>query len=266
MVLMFSLSILDTKSQCSDDYPTYYSFAEDLYMYQSYDPESAQISFIPYGKSVKVIQSSSVFGGWWQICYDSKIGWAKKSKLTNNFLLLDNAKMFPVFKEEPKKRELVSEGDDGYMITTQFFKGKTVKTETFKTWNGYDIKLKAGTELYMINTYTGIDTESGKIGTIKSTSIRKVGPLSVNLKGICTNTGKIASQVPKLEVWNYSKVELTVLVGDLWYTMKPKSYRKFNAPMDIKCWFIVTAPGYIPIIVHQLFKSYNNYQFKFIVD
>lgn len=88
-IIFISLLVFKAYSQCSDNDPTYYAI-DNVYLYQNKSKNSAIITEISKGQSVKV--SNSYFGdfGWWEICYKDKIGWADKSLLSFKKSLIAN--------------------------------------------------------------------------------------------------------------------------------------------------------------------------------
>lgn len=256
----------DFSKSCMGEYPIYYAKSK-VYIYQDMSENSAIQGEVPAGRSVKVTQSSSGDMGWWEICFEGKTGFAKKSLLSYKEINTNNSTP----KQQNSKNYNISNEDVGF----DPFIGQTTSNVSFRTGPSQSYSkistLSTETPVYIYSNrtvndyYKAIDIVTSDIGWVHKDYVSYLKDAEINESGAFQSTGYSSSFESEVKIKNNSSYNIKLIVGDETFELTPNSIKTVNIKPGRK-YYIATAPGVIPASGYQGFESNNGYDWEFWVS
>ncbi|MDM1554447.1 SH3 domain-containing protein [Chryseobacterium indologenes] len=270
ILIIILLGIINLKAQtCNSSGPIYFAIKK-AYIYEHSDIDSAIKGEVPVGN--EVIVTNSFFGkmGWWEICYEEKRGWVKKSLLSKSQIIKkDNTNS----KEDTQEKQSKNQTDTEVGFSP--FLGKTSSSVNFRTSptikSNVIRQISNDTLIYIISEtaindfYKAIDLETGNIGWINKKLVVWYKSVDTKSTGGFQSTGKTSTYNSEVRITNKSSVKITLVVGNNTFYLAPNSTEtKFITPGNT--YYIATAPRVIPTSGYHNFGSYEGYEWKFWIE
>ncbi|MDJ1485893.1 SH3 domain-containing protein [Cytophagaceae bacterium YF14B1] len=274
---------VNLKPKCYGDGPTYYT-TRQLEMFESMSMESAVMRDVPKGAAVLV--TNSFFGehGWWEVCYQGQTGWVSKVHLTRKRITQQAPASAEQEDDEPgddepgddqEQEPVISSTDEGFGVGFNPFLAQVSKMANFRsapsTRSIVIRQLPIRTQLYVFSDqttnefYKVIDIQTGKIGWVSKSLIRRTGDADINYSGAFQSTGSTSEYNSEVIIRNKSSRKITLIVGEQTYTLAPHSAEtKSLAPG--KMHYVASAAGVIPTSGYQTFGSFQGYQWEFWIE
>lgn len=271
LFLIFILAgmIMINAQKCYSSGPTYYTLKK-VNIYEHSDTDSAVEGEVPAGN--EVIVTNSFFGsmGWWEICFEGKTGWVKKSLLSKSQTMKKS-----VSKKDIEDKEVNYQNEQNDDVGFSPFLGKTSSNVNFRnsptTKSNVIKQIQNDSQIYIVSEktvndfYKAIDLESGKIGWVSKKLIRWHKSVDTKSSGGFQSTGKTSIYNSEVKITNKSSSKITLIVGTETLYLSPNSTAtKFINPGNI--YYIATAPGVIPNSGYHNFESYEGYEWEFWIE
>ncbi|MGE8526234.1 hypothetical protein [Chryseobacterium rhizosphaerae] len=270
LIIVF-LCITNLNAQkCNSSGPTYFAIKKTN-IYEHSDADSAIEGEISAGN--EVIVTNSFFGslGWWEICYEGKKGWVKKSLLSKSQIIKNDT--FST-KEDIQQKEYMNREDTDIGFSP--FLGKTSSSVNFRSSptiikNNVIRQIPNNSQIYIISEttvndfYKAIDLETGNMGWISKKIVVWYKSVDTKSTGGFQSTGKTSTYNSEVRITNKSSVKITLVVGNETFYLAPNSTQtKFIIPG--KNYYIATAPRVMPTSGYHNFVSYEGYEWKFWIE
>jgi hypothetical protein len=159
-------------------------------------------------------------------------------------------------------------------LGAQSYLGTTTKNVNFRSGPGtdYDIikTLTRGANIFIIDAveendfYQAIDIASNQYGYIHKDYFNFGKYVDKKEGGLFTPNGSTRSEIPEVEVFNNTNLELTLRLNSVTYVLDPKQTRKIPLRPG-SCDYIASAPGVIPSIGVERLESNNSYKWQFYI-
>jgi hypothetical protein len=161
-------------------------------------------------------------------------------------------------------------------VTTiaQSFLGTITKQVNFRGGPGIDYNvvgsLKPGTQLFIVSLnaendfYDVIDIQTNKEGYVHKSFVKVGKQVKENKEGIFSSNGETSSYNPEVEVFNNTRLTLTLKLNDETYSFNAQEKRKITvSPGAIS--YRASAPGVIPSIGTERVESKEGYTWQFYI-
>ncbi len=163
---------------------------------------------------------------------------------------------------------------NSYLSYSQSYLGKVTKQVNFREGAGKDYSiissLKAGTQIFIISLdkdndyYNIIDIATNKEGYIHSSFV-KIGQLiAENDQGLFTSNGQGESYNPEIEIYNNTKLTMTLKLNNELHSFAPHEKRKITLSAGT-CNYRASAPNVIPYIGSEYLKNNELYSWDFFI-
>jgi hypothetical protein len=156
----------------------------------------------------------------------------------------------------------------------QAYLGQALRTVNLRGGPGTEYavlrSVPAGSSLFVVSeeTYSGfyavVDIDSNKEGYIHSSFVKLVEPLEANQDGVFTPTGRAASDLCELEIYNRTEKVLTLKLDSEIYTFQPHQRTKLNVPPRMYN-YRASAPGVLPDFGTERLDAGTAYSWEFYI-
>jgi len=158
--------------------------------------------------------------------------------------------------------------------SAQAFLGNTTKQVNLREGPGTDYSvlrsLTGGTQLFVVSTetvnefYEVIDIMSNTEGYVHSSFVRLGAPVELNEEGVFTPAGRSATQNPELQIYNNTRLALTLKMNEVTYQFDPQQRRTLTVASGSYN-YRASAPGVIPDIGLEYMESRTTYTWEFYI-
>jgi uncharacterized protein YgiM (DUF1202 family) len=157
---------------------------------------------------------------------------------------------------------------------SQSYLGQVTKPVNFREGAGTDYKvissLKLGTPLFIISLetendfYNVIDIATDKEGYIHKSFVKVGKEIKKNEQGMFSPSGETEEYSPEIEIYNNTKLTLTLKLNLETYSFPPQAKKKITlSPGD--CNYRASAPNVIPNIGTENIQSNHAYTWQFYI-
>jgi hypothetical protein len=157
---------------------------------------------------------------------------------------------------------------------SQSFLGKTNNKVNFRSGPGteYSIikSLPKGSQVFIIDSeisndfYQIIDIGTNQYGFIHKDFLIFGEAVEKQKGGQFTPNGSSNNYNPEIEIYNNTKIELTLRINSNNYSFRPQEKRKISLASG-KCDYIASAPGVIPSTGIEMLESNMSYTWQFYI-
>lgn len=162
----------------------------------------------------------------------------------------------------------------GLVALAQSYLGSITKQVNLRDGPGTEYKtissLKAGAQIFIISLeaendfYNIIDIRSNKEGYVHKSFVKPGQKVKENDPGIFTPSGETISYNPEVEIFNNTKLTLSLKLNEISYSFEPKEKKTITlSPGAIN--YRASAPGVIPNIGTEYLKSNQGYTWQFYI-
>lgn len=127
-----------------------------------------------------------------------------------------------------------------------------------------------GTQIFIVSLetdnefYSIIDIKTNTEGYVSKKYVKVGKQLKENEEGIFTPTGQSSSYSPELEIYNNTKLNLTLKLNSQTYTFSPQEKRTLIISTGTIS-YRASAPGVIPDFGTETIKNNQNYTWQFYI-
>ncbi len=132
------------------------------------------------------------------------------------------------------------------------------------------VTLKAGSQVFIVSLeaendfYNVVDIQTNKEGYVHKSFIKVGQRVKENEPGIFAPSGETTSYNPQVEIFNNTKLKLTLKLNDKNYSFDPNEKRTITlSPGAVS--YRASAPGVIPNIGTEIVKSNEGYTWQFYI-
>jgi uncharacterized protein YgiM (DUF1202 family) len=159
-------------------------------------------------------------------------------------------------------------------LSAQSFLGRVIKQVNFREGAGTDFgvisSLKIGTQIFIISLetendfYNIIDIATNKEGYIHKSFVKVGQEIEKNEQGMFVPSGKTENYNPEIEIYNNTKLTLTLKLNSETYTFAPQQKKLITMPPG-NCNYRASAPNVIPNIGTEYMQSNQGYTWQFYI-
>lgn len=159
-------------------------------------------------------------------------------------------------------------------LAAQAYLGNTTKQVNLREGPGTDYpvlrSLVGGTQLFIVSAetldgfYEVIDIRTNTEGYVHSSFVRLGEPVKLNEEGVFTPAGRSATQNPELQIYNNTRLALTLKMNDVTYQFQPQERRTLTVASGSYN-YRASAPGVIPDIGLEFLDSRTIYTWEFYI-
>jgi len=159
-------------------------------------------------------------------------------------------------------------------LDAQSFLGQVIKQVNFREGAGVDYpvisSLKVGTQIFIISLetdndfYNIIDIATNKEGYIHKSFVKIGQEIKKNEQGMFTPMGQTTNYNPEIEIYNNTKLTLTLKLNSETYSFAPQQKRIITMSPG-NCYYRASAPNVIPNIGTEYMQSNQGYTWQFYV-
>jgi uncharacterized protein YgiM (DUF1202 family) len=156
----------------------------------------------------------------------------------------------------------------------QAYLGNTTKQVNLREGPGTDYavlrSLVGGTQLFIVSTetvdgfYEVIDIRTNTEGYVHSSFVRLGERVELNEEGVFTPAGRSATQNPELQIYNNTRLALTLKMNEVTYQFQPQERRTLTVSSGSYS-YRASAPGVIPDIGLEFLDSRTIYTWEFYI-
>lgn len=156
----------------------------------------------------------------------------------------------------------------------QAYLGNTTKQVNLREGPGTDYpvlrSLVGGTQLFIVSTetvdgfYEVIDIRTNMEGYVHSSFVRLGERVELNEEGVFTPAGRSATQNPELQIYNNTRLTLTLKMNEVTYQFQPQERRTLTVSSG-RYNYRASAPGVIPDIGLEFLDSRTIYTWEFYI-
>ncbi len=157
---------------------------------------------------------------------------------------------------------------------SQAFLGRVTKQVNFREGAGTDYPiislLKAGTQIFIVSLetendfYNIVDIATNKEGYIHKSFVKVGKEVEKNEEGMFTPSGQTEKYNPELEIYNNTKLTLTLKLNSETYYFTPQEKRTITMSPGAYN-YRASAPNVIPNIGTENLRSNQGYRWKFYI-
>lgn len=162
----------------------------------------------------------------------------------------------------------------GLSSFSQSYLGTITKQVNFREGSSKDddiiSSLKPGTQIFIVSLdtendfYNIIDIRTNKEGYVHKSFVKVGKQIKENDQAVFSSTGETTSYNPELEVFNNTKLTLTLKLNYETYSFSPKEKRTLTiepGPVSYRA----SAPGIIPNFGTESLQSNHGYTWQFYI-
>ncbi len=159
-------------------------------------------------------------------------------------------------------------------VHAQAYLGWTTKQVNLREGPGTDYavlkSLTGGTQLFLVSIepvddfFEVIDIASNKEGYVHRSFVRVGTPVALNEEGVFTPAGRSGSQNPELEIYNNTRLTLTLKLNTEMYVFGSQERRTISVPPGAYE-YRASAPGVIPDIGREHMDRQMAYSWEFYI-
>jgi hypothetical protein len=157
---------------------------------------------------------------------------------------------------------------------SQSYLGQVIKQVNFREGAGTDYpvisSLKVGTQIFIVSLetendfYNIIDITTDKEGYIHKSFVKIGQEVKKNEQGMFTPSGQTANYDPSIEIYNNTKLTLSLKLNSKTYSFAPKQKRTITMSPGT-CNYRASAPNVIPNIGTEYMESNQGYTWEFYI-
>jgi hypothetical protein len=157
---------------------------------------------------------------------------------------------------------------------SQSYLGRVTKQVNFREGAGTDYpvisSLKAGTQIFIVSLetendfYNIIDIANDKEGYIHKTFVKIGKEIEKNEEGMFTPKGETTDYNPEIEIYNNTKLTLTLKLNSEIYSFTPQQ-KKTITILPGTCNYRASAPNVIPNFGTENIQSNHDYTWQFYI-
>ncbi len=157
---------------------------------------------------------------------------------------------------------------------SQSYLGRVTKQVNFREGAGTDYpvisSLKAGTQIFIVSLetendfYNIIDIATDKEGYIHKSFVKVGQEIEKNEQGMFTPSGQTENYNPEIEIYNNTKLTLTLKLNSETYSFAPQQKRTITMSPGT-CNYRASAPNVIPNIGTEYMQSNQGYTWQFYI-
>lgn len=157
---------------------------------------------------------------------------------------------------------------------SQSYLGRLKNKANFREGPGteYDVisSLKAGQQIFIISLetesdfYNIIDIATDKEGYVHKSFVKVGKEIEKNEEGLFSPSGTTESYNPEIEIFNNTKIKLTLKLNAETYSFSPQEKRNITLSPGA-CNYRASAPNVIPNIGTEYLKSNQGYTWQFYI-
>jgi hypothetical protein len=157
---------------------------------------------------------------------------------------------------------------------SQSYLGQVTKQVNFRQGAGTDYgvisSLKAGTQIFIISLetendfYNIIDIATDKEGYIHKSFVKVGQEIEKNEQGMFTPSGQTENYNPEIEIYNNTKLTLTLKLNSETYSFAPQQKKTITMSPGT-CNYRASAPNVIPNIGTEYMQSNQGYTWQFYI-
>ncbi len=162
----------------------------------------------------------------------------------------------------------------GNQLKAQAYLGNTTKQVNLREGPGtaYPVlrSLVGGTQLFIVSTetvdgfYEVIDIMTNTEGYVHSSFVRLGQRVELNEEGVFTPAGRSTTQNPELQIYNNTKLPLTLKMNEVTYQFSPQERRTLTVSSGSYN-YRASAPGVIPDIGLEFLERQTIYTWEFYI-
>lgn len=159
-------------------------------------------------------------------------------------------------------------------LAAQAYLGNTIKQVNLREGPGtaYPVlrSLVGGTQLFIVSAetidgfYEVIDIMTNTEGYVHSSFVRLGEHVQLNEEGVFTPAGRSASVNPELQIYNNTKLPLTLKMNEVTYQFRPQERRTLTVSSG-RYDYRASAPGVIPDIGIEVLDTRTIYTWEFYI-
>lgn len=160
------------------------------------------------------------------------------------------------------------------MLHAQAYLGQTTKAVNLRSGPGVEHRalrsIPSGSSLFVASKvmqngyYTVVDIDSNMEGYVDAASVRLVQPLQANQEGVFTPTGRTASHLCELEIYNRTEKTLTLKLDTDTYSFQPYQRTKLSVTPRTYS-YRASAPGVLPDFGTEKLSGGTSYSWEFYI-
>lgn len=157
---------------------------------------------------------------------------------------------------------------------SQSYLGRVTKQVNFREGPGTDYgiisSLKVGTQIFIVSIetdndfYNIIDIATDREGYIHKSFVKVEQEIEKNEHGMFTPSGKTETYNPEIEIYNNTKLTLTLKLNNETYSFAPQEKRTISMSPGT-CNYRASAPNVIPNIGTEYMSSNQGYSWQFYI-
>ncbi len=157
---------------------------------------------------------------------------------------------------------------------SQSYLGRVTKQVNFREGAGTDYpvisSLKVGTQIFIVSLetendfYNIIDIATDKEGYIHKSFVKVGQEIEKNEQGMFTPSGQTSNYNPEIEIYNNTKLTLTLKLNSETYSFAPQQKRTITMSPGT-CNYRASAPNVIPNIGTEYMQSNQGYTWQFYI-
>ena len=131
--------------------------------------------------------------------------------------------------------------------------------------------LEVGSKVFVISLktdqdhYNVVDIESNYEGFVPKNLVKIGSELKVNKNGMFTEVGKSTSSSPEANIFNNTKLKMTIKIDQEAYTFNPGEKKKLTLKAGTMN-YRASAPGVLPSFGSEVFKNNRLYTWEFYIQ
>ena len=159
-------------------------------------------------------------------------------------------------------------------VHAQAYLGNTTKQVNLREGPGTDYpvlrSLVGGTQLFIASSetidgfYEVIDIRTNTEGYVHSSFVQLGEPVKLNEEGVFTPAGRSATQNPELQIYNNTRLALTLKMNEVTYQFQPQERRTLTVSSGSYN-YRASAPGVIPDIGLERLDNRTIYTWEFYI-
>lgn len=161
-----------------------------------------------------------------------------------------------------------------HVALSQSYLGRVTKQVNFREGAGTDYpvisSLKIGTQIFIVSLetendfYNIIDIATDKEGYIHKSFVKVGQIIEKNEQGIFTPSGQTEKYNPEIEIYNNTKLTLTLKLNSETYSFVPQEKKTITLSPG-SCNYRASAPNVIPNIGTEYMQSNQGYTWQFYI-